>query len=399
MTVFFDKSRRRWRYDFRAGGVRHAGYCLDGKGDHAANKTEAIKIEVAVRAKALADRKKADKSHKSYTFAQALAAYAAQVRGRKNWRNNVIQISELLSFFGGETPVTQITEARVWEYIAWSRRQPVRVWVGGAGHADQACDRATHKALPRLRSDARINRYLAVLKKALGIASRQADPATGLPVLPVPPRIETLKEVERLPNPVPVETVHLILQHLPQLVADVVTLLVLTGTRKGELLARRVEDYRSDLGALRIPGAETKGGRDEYIPIPEDAAEVIKRRVEASKEAGSVWLFPSSTGTGHLKDFKRSWATALRRAGAPHYRIHDLKATFVTTVARVDRGMAQTMARHRSEVTTKRYIAVLDSRRHATAAAVGRILSDPAGVPHNNPTRESVRDSLKVIKS
>ncbi len=46
MTVYIDKKRQKWRYDFRMSGQRYSGYSTDPKtGEFAINKKAALRYE------------------------------------------------------------------------------------------------------------------------------------------------------------------------------------------------------------------------------------------------------------------------------------------------------------------------------------------------------------------
>lgn len=418
MSIFLDKMRKKWRFDFETGGKRYSGYCIDPEtGTAATSRTSAEKIVTKIRARFLSARA-AKVSIRSYTLAEALAAYASQVKGGKNWRNRSRQIAEFLSFFGADCPVCTLTDDRVWDYIAWARGQQVSVWTGGAvSPCDLPKNRQTHKTISRKRSDATINRALDVLRKALRIAGKHADPVTGLSVLPVPPTIPVLKEAKRLPTPVPIEDVARILAELQPQAADAVALGALTGMRKGEMLRLKVTDFREAEGGIRIRGDETKGRRDEWIPLGAEALAVVKRRAGEARGLNSIWLFPSPISPAEpLKDYRTAWLAACRRAGVQHHRIHDLKATFVTTALKAtnDPRLVQNLARHKSYSTTERYLAAVGNERRAAADLINGSFSGISGIrkntpetpgsnvlrlPHTSPTRQKPKKKGGVISA
>lgn len=419
MSVYYDSSRRQWRYDFVRNKERHSGYCIDpDNGNVAATKKAAAEIETKIKA-GVFSHPQAIRNVATFTFAQALAAYAQRVQGGRNWHKQSQQIDDLLNFFGADTPITEITDERVWQYIEASRKTPVYRYMGGRRKLSSLNEnelKSAWKALDRCRDDPTINRYLAVLKKALKISTKIKNAATGRSVLPAMPEIPMLRETDRLANPVPVDVIFELLRSLPPTVADAVSLMALTGMRKGEMMLRKVHDYRPDLRVLKIPGHETKGRRDEAIPLSGEAETIVQRRVAAATAVGSEWLFfrlvPTRLSDGstemrpeRVNDFKRAWSTALKRLGITGYRIHDLKATFVTAVPA---EMRQEMARHKSPLTTKRYTAVADDRKFAAAQNVAVQMAGFASirkgtgdnvvqVPHKIPTQLGAELGKKTV--
>ncbi len=134
MSVYYNSARSRWLYDFEFAGKRFAGYCKDpSSGEPAKNKTQAKRIEALMRAAAIAaaeaETTKPNRAS-AYTVAQMFAEFASRKCTGRNWSNEQGYVRELIAFFGADTPVDQITEARVWDYITWSRNQPVKVYMG-----------------------------------------------------------------------------------------------------------------------------------------------------------------------------------------------------------------------------------------------------------------------------
>lgn len=363
MSVYLHPQRNRWVYDFEFRKKRRSGYCIDPDTNiEATNKSSARKAETKIKARIMA---KADDqvlvNPNTFTFGQAASSYATQTEGTKIWVSRKTHLRELLSFFEPGTPVQAISEARIHDYIAWSRKQTMLVWRGGPRKPQKEEREIEGMWVPsaRKRTDATINRYLDCLRKVLKVASRFSDPLTGAPLLPRLPKVPKLREVERMPNPVPAATILKMMKAAPDYLKDAIMLAAFTGMRKAEMLNRTVADYRPDLQVLRIKGEDTKGKRDEMIPLSAAAVEVIERRIKAAKKAKVQWLFfwTDHAGKHHqLKDPRRSWKSAVAAAGAERYRFHDLKASFLTAVSMVNPGLAGDLGRHKSPSTTKRYI-------------------------------------------
>lgn len=75
-----------------------------------------------------------------------------------------------------------------------------------------------------------------------------------------------------------------------------------------------------------------------------------------------------------LKGIRRSWKTTIKTAGIerPH-RFHDVRARYVTEVAKVQKAAAQDAARHQDPATTAMYIKLADMEiRDAVAQANAR---------------------------
>jgi integrase len=102
---------------------------------------------------------------------------------------------------------------------------------------------------------------------------------------------------------------------------DFFTLSLLTGARRGNLLAMAWADIDMDRRLWRIP--ETKSGKPVFIPLVAAAVEILEDRRPGCN--GSPWVFPSRSKSGHLEVVKSAWSRILKRAGLSDLRPHDLR--------------------------------------------------------------------------
>lgn len=116
------------------------------------------------------------------------------------------------------------------------------------------------------------------------------------------------------------------------------TLLLLTGLRKREVLGARWEDIDFGRGTLRLP--DTKAGRPRHAPLSSAALGLIR---SVPREAGNDYVFSSpSKRNAPLGDLKKPWERVREKAGCPGLRIHDLRHTVATWLAE-DNHAAQTI--------------------------------------------------------
>ena len=101
---------------------------------------------------------------------------------------------------------------------------------------------------------------------------------------------------------------------------DYITLSLLTGARKSNVLSMRWDQISVERAEWRIP--ETKNGEPMTVPLSPQALEILKER---KKRAKGAWVFPSeASATGHLQDPKKAWKRLLMRARI--YQLIDLVA-------------------------------------------------------------------------
>jgi integrase len=105
---------------------------------------------------------------------------------------------------------------------------------------------------------------------------------------------------------------------------DFFYLCLLTGARKGNVLAMRWEHIDFELALWTIPGAEFKNGHTLCIPLGQAALAILYRR---HTERSGVYVFPGKGVSGHMHDAKKAWKRVLKRAGVAGVTIHDLRRT------------------------------------------------------------------------
>lgn len=107
---------------------------------------------------------------------------------------------------------------------------------------------------------------------------------------------------------------------------DIVWLALLTGARRGDLLAMRWQDLNLDAALWNIPNPKS---RTAYVvALAPEAVEVIKSRRGLC--ADSVFVFPGDGATGHWQEIKKSWEQFRADAGFPNLRFHDLRRTMAS---------------------------------------------------------------------
>ena len=94
-----------------------------------------------------------------------------------------------------------------------------------------------------------------------------------------------------------------------------------TGMRRGELLHQFMEHVDFDRRLLAVTHSKTPEGEMREIPLTD---RVFKMLVAKDRLSGLAFNY----GGAPIRILKTGWNGALRRAGLPHYRFHDLRHTF-----------------------------------------------------------------------
>ena len=94
-----------------------------------------------------------------------------------------------------------------------------------------------------------------------------------------------------------------------------------TGMRRGELLNQLWEHVDFDRKLLTVTHSKTAEGEHRSLPLSKRVRRMLEERREPS---GVIFTYDGQP----IRRLKTGWAGALRRAGLPHIRFHDLRHTF-----------------------------------------------------------------------
>src|SRR6266851_181926 len=168
-----------------------------------------------------------------------------------------------------------------------------------------------HRTVSR-RAPYRANRMAAVLSRAMSLAVklgwRDDNPVKGIERNQEERRYRYLTgdELRRLTETLAV--------HPSQQAANAVRLLLLTGARRGEVLAATWDQFDLATGVWTKPSSHTKQKREHRVPLSAPARALLsdmqgegERQGSEKGAAPSPYLFPSRGGSGPLSDIKTSW--------------------------------------------------------------------------------------------
>jgi integrase len=249
-----------------------------------------------------------------------------------------------------------------------------RMKVAGVSRAD--VDAFHHKISARAPIHA--NRVLALLSRMMSLSVRWGwrtdNPVKGIERNQETPRQRYLTgaELARLTEA--------LADLRDQGAANAVRLLLLTGARRGELLAARWSDIDLDAGVWVKPGSTTKQKTIHRVPLSEATCRLLAG-MKAQAGAGAEWLFPPPRGcTPHRIDLDDAWRALREAAGIADVRLHDLRHTFASVLASsgLSLPIIGALLGHTKAQTTLRYAHLLDDPlRAATERAAAVITGQP----------------------
>jgi integrase len=162
-----------------------------------------------------------------------------------------------------------------------------------------------------------------------------------------------------------------LVEHKPNLHANLVRFLLLTGARSGEAMQARWDEFDFQRRVWVKPSAHTKQKSSHTVPLSAPALELL-----AALPRTTEWLFPSRQG-GHLTSIKTSWGQIRRAADLPWLRLHDLRHQFASVL--VSGGatlpMIGALLGHTTPQMTARYAHLFDEPLREATELVGRAIS------------------------
>lgn len=209
-------------------------------------------------------------------------------------------------------------------------------------------------------------RYMYNLAKKWGLPGSQTNPTAGVKLFEVNnarERFLTAEETRRLydaikqsPNPQ--------LQYI-------VSLLLLLGNRKRELLNAKWEDFDLERRTWRIP--LSKSGKSRHVPLSQAAIKVLE---QIPRFENCPYVLPNPKTKKPFVSIFASWNTARKAAGLADVRMHDLRHTMASNMVNSGRSIYEVsrVLGHTQLRTTQRYshlsqetlLAAVDAAAEAT---------------------------------
>ena len=215
------------------------------------------------------------------------------------------------------------------------------------------------------------------------------------------PRLEMPRVPKRMPRSLGQEEILRVMAELAPHVADALQLSLHFGLRKKEALTLEVGNVDFGMNGIWLRGERTNNGADEFIPGNGPAMALLRRLVDAAREAKQVRLvlFRGTRGDEHprpISDITQGWSAARQRAGlSKTARFHDARAAYVTALAQsAPAPVVQALARHRDFETTLRYIRLTDEAKRDAVSNLPNWADPAASRTHGSHTLSGDPDPL-----
>ena len=146
-----------------------------------------------------------------------------------------------------------------------------------------------------------------------------------------------------------------------QMVALLIKFALFTGLRRGEIFSLQWENVDLNNGLIHL--RNTKGGKDETIPISDEAQKILRKAKRILPIRNCVYVFPNRTGKRRTS-FGNTWTRIKKSANTPsRFRFHGLRHTFASYLAssgKVSQYTLQKLLTHKTPQMTQRYVHLFD---------------------------------------
>ena len=174
----------------------------------------------------------------------------------------------------------------------------------------------------RVRSNASLNRYIAVLSSVMSVGVREWQWIEENPVS----KLRKLKESKGRERLLSEDELDLLLEATKQSAnKDLHTAVVLalsTGARKMEIWGLRWRDIDLNEGLATLH--QTKNGETRTVPIQVYALDLMRKRSKV-RRIDTDLVFPSMVDPQKPFDFRKAWEKVLSKAGIQDFCWHDFR--------------------------------------------------------------------------
>jgi integrase len=169
---------------------------------------------------------------------------------------------------------------------------------------------------------------------------------------------------------------------------DAISLAVLTGARRGEILGMRWADLDLDLGVWQKPAELVKQRRTHRLTLSPEAVAVLRRRqgerdrrekdrVVRLRPTHDDHVFRGGGDKTHCNRLEGDWREIRAAAGLQDVRFHDLRHSVASWLiaAGMSLPVVGSVLGHAKAATTQRYAHMADEPQRRAIDIVGRLVS------------------------
>ncbi len=169
-------------------------------------------------------------------------------------------------------------------------------------------------------------------------------------------------------------------------IADAIRLLILTGSRRGEVLNATWDQFDLARAVWTKPSHHTKQNRTEHIPLSGPArllvSDIRDRAIETLGDEAKLkdfpYLFPGDKDGQPLRELRRAWKAICAAAGLEGVRVHDLRHTYASHLVSGGHSLPLIgrLLGHTQAATTQRYAHIADDPLRKATEDFGAIFGN-----------------------
>ncbi|SDY77211.1 Site-specific recombinase XerD [Nitrosomonas sp. Nm33] len=234
-------------------------------------------------------------------------------------------------------------------------------------------DELTRDAIARIgelklqeTSFATANRLLALIRSILRRAALDWE------WIDKPPVIKLYREAKRRVRYLSPEQANLLLQELPEHLADIVKFSLATGLRRSNVTKLEWSQVDLQRNVAWIHGDQAKAGKPIHVTLNATAIAVLTKQI--GKHPKAVFSYKGKPIT---QVNTKAWYKALKRAGIEDFRWHDLRHTWASWLAQngVPLNVIQEMGAWESAEMVRRYAHLAPEQFSQHARVVDEVLN------------------------
>jgi len=336
---------RRARGLYKRGSIYWICFKANGKvyrestGSAIQKEAEAV---LACRRKEIADEKMPDVKRANFKFAELAKEYLKWAERQRSYKDKKLWIKQLIEVFGN----LDLNDLNTMVIEQWQ------------------CERL------KRNKPATVNRILATLKHMIS-KGVQWDIASENTLKQVR-NAKLLEENNRRLRFLNVDECQTLISCCAKHLRPIVITALNTGMRKSEILSLRWGQVDLRHGFILLN--TSKNGERREIPINTTVEDVLN---EIPHSVESVHVYTDRNGSPY-QEVKKSFHTALRKAGIHDFRFHDLRHTFAShlVMAGVDLTSVKELLGHKSLTMTMRYSHLSPTHKRKAVNTLDQVLNN-----------------------
>lgn len=177
--------------------------------------------------------------------------------------------------------------------------------------------------------------------------------------------------------------------HPNQVTANAIRMLLLTGARRGEVLAMTWEQVDHEPSVWIKPSAHTKQKREHRVPLSPGALAIIEE-MRRYRKTDDNFVFPGrSRDDRPAVELKATWEAVSKNAGINGARVHDLRHCYASLLVNSGHSLPiiGALLGHTQPKTTQRYAHLADD---PLREATGRVDAQLAALSGRKPAEAEV---------